>query len=127
MTGIISPLFPPPPTRRRFCYRVRLSLRRYQPDRSLGAGSRARRRRSDTSMIAMADRRERAMIRAALHKSAATESIGRRLGDELIAAARRVVSVASRYGVANAELRAAIAALYDLVGSENYHKPPRGR
>jgi hypothetical protein len=30
MTSIISPLFAPPPTRRRFCYRVRLSLRRYQ-------------------------------------------------------------------------------------------------
>ena len=78
-------------------------------------------------MIAMADPRERAMIREALRKSVATESIGRRLGDELIAGARRVVAIASRCGVANAELRAAIAALYDLVGSENYHKPPRGR
>lgn len=70
-------------------------------------------------MIAMADRRERAMIREALRKSAATETIGRQLGDELIAAARRVVSVASRCGVADRELRLAIAALYRLVGSDD--------
>lgn len=43
-------------------------------------------------VIAVADRIERAMLSEAVIRSSAQESIGRRLGDELIAAARATVA-----------------------------------
>ena len=59
---------------------------------------------------------ERVLIREALAVSATSESIGRKLGDELIAAARAVVAARRESTYAQRRLDRAIHRLAELVG-----------
>ena len=67
--------------------------------------------------IARSRERERNEIREAMTASATTESIGRRLGDELIAAGREAVAAWRERRNSEDRMAAAIAKLEELVGS----------
>jgi hypothetical protein len=64
----------------------------------------------------MADPYERALIREAIAASASTETIGRRLGDELITAARDAILIWHERRNSEERLAQAIARLEELVG-----------
>jgi ribosomal protein S7 len=59
---------------------------------------------------------EQTMLREALTKAAATESVSRKLGDELIEAAREVIAAIHKRDMAEIELRRAVSQLVRLVG-----------
>jgi ribosomal protein S7 len=65
---------------------------------------------------AMSRARERGEIREALASSAATETIGRRLGDELITASREAIAAWHERRNSEHRMAQAISKLEELVG-----------